>query len=224
MGTCMARCWPPPFLDPRSYQPVRSRYLPDQDTIQLELIDSQVTDVRSTQSSCSLSQFLARLCNKVDKEEELELTTPQHYRPRRSTMRSITLGSLVSLTEPESPITNSIDLEWEPEAGLGNCGQRSPTERESSTQLSASNTADTGSWVPRSACSTPNSLEWDFRASTLSLRGAEGEGGWQQQRHRQDAETEQLLYEIEQLAARALADTGHGLAPDATNQQDHTNR
>lgn len=29
-----------------------------------------------------------------------------------------------------------------------------------------------------------------------------------------DQETEQLLYEIEQLAARALADTGHGLQPN----------
>lgn len=76
----------------------------------------------------------------------------------------------------------------------------------------ASQTAESSSWVPRSSCSTPNSLEWDFRASTLSLRGAtdldEEDGtAWQHT----DMETEQLLYEIEQLAARALADTGHGL-------------
>lgn len=73
----------------------------------------------------------------------------------------------------------------------------------------ASQTAESNSWVPRSACSTPNSLEWDFRASTLSLRGQGEEEAWQTS----DQETEQLLYEIEQLAARALADTGHGLQP-----------
>lgn len=71
----------------------------------------------------------------------------------------------------------------------------------------ASHTAESGSWVPRSSCSTPNSLEWDFRASTLSLRGGNEDEAWQHT----DMETEQLLHEIEQLAARALADTGHGL-------------
>ncbi|KAK7024462.1 hypothetical protein SK128_027488, partial [Halocaridina rubra] len=112
-------------------------------------------------------------------------------------------SSLPSLTEPESPPTTSIDLEWEPEAGLVRMSRESLGDEE------ASHTAESSSWVPRSSCSTPNSLEWDFRASTLSLRGAAEDEAWQHN----DMETEQLLYEIEQLAARALADTGHGLQP-----------
>ncbi|XP_071543975.1 uncharacterized protein [Panulirus ornatus] len=112
-------------------------------------------------------------------------------------------GSLPSLTEPDSPPTASIDLEWEPEAGLGRVSRESLGEEE------ASQTADSSSWVPRSACSTPNSLEWDFRASTLSLRGGVEDETWQHT----DMETEQLIHEIEQLTARALADTGHGLQP-----------
>ncbi|XP_047497197.1 uncharacterized protein LOC125044539 isoform X2 [Penaeus chinensis] len=113
-------------------------------------------------------------------------------------------GSLPSLTEPESPPTTSLDLEWEPEAGLG-VGSRESLGDDREEE--ASHTAESGSWVPRSSCSTPNSLEWDFRASTLSLRGGNEDEAWQHT----DMETEQLLHEIEQLAARALADTGHGL-------------
>ncbi|KAK8744801.1 hypothetical protein OTU49_000621 [Cherax quadricarinatus] len=112
-------------------------------------------------------------------------------------------GSLPSLTEPDSPPTNSLDLEWEPEAGLARESRDSLGEEE------ASQTAESSSWVPRSCSSTPNSLEWDFRASTLSLRGGMDDETW----HHTDMETEQLLQEIEQLAARALADTGHGLQP-----------
>ncbi|XP_042210621.1 polycystic kidney disease protein 1-like 3 isoform X2 [Homarus americanus] len=112
-------------------------------------------------------------------------------------------GSLPSLTEPESPPTTSLDLEWEPEAGLARASRESLREEE------RSQTAESNSWVPRSSCSTPNSLEWDFRASTLSLRGGMEDETWQHT----DLETEQLLQEIEQLAARALADTGHGLQP-----------
>lgn len=114
-------------------------------------------------------------------------------------------GSLPSLAGGDSPPTNSLDLEWEPEAGLGRVSRESLGTGEEET----SQTAESSSWVPRSACSTPNSLEWDFRASTLSLRGQGEEETWQTS----DQETEQLLYEIEQLAARALADTGHGLQP-----------
>lgn len=114
-------------------------------------------------------------------------------------------GSLPSLAGGDSPPTNSLDLEWEPEAGLGRVSRESLGTGEEE----ASQTAESSSWVPRSACSTPNSLEWDFRASTLSLRGQGEEETWQTS----DQETEQLLYEIEQLAARALADTGHGLQP-----------
>lgn len=113
-------------------------------------------------------------------------------------------GSLPSLTEPDSPPTTSLDLEWEPEAGLG-VGNRESLGDDREEE--ASHTAESGSWVPRSSCSTPNSLEWDFRASTLSLRGGNEDEAWQHT----DMETEQLLHEIEQLAARALADTGHGL-------------
>ncbi|XP_069987436.1 uncharacterized protein [Penaeus vannamei] len=144
-------------------------------------------------------------------------------------------GSLPSLTEPDSPPTTSLDLEWEPEAGtrfrgggLALAGARFsgplPLHRSSFScvhglgvgnreslgddrEEEASHTAESGSWVPRSSCSTPNSLEWDFRASTLSLRGGNEDEAWQHT----DMETEQLLHEIEQLAARALADTGHGL-------------
>lgn len=115
-------------------------------------------------------------------------------------------GSLPSLAEVDSPPTASLDLEWEPEAGNG----RESRESLGTGEEEASQTAESNSWVPRSACSTPNSLEWDFRASTLSLRGQGEEEPWQTS----DQETEQLLYEIEQLAARALADTGHGLQPN----------
>ncbi|XP_069193416.1 merozoite surface protein CMZ-8-like isoform X2 [Procambarus clarkii] len=113
-------------------------------------------------------------------------------------------GSLPSLTEPDSPPTTSIDLEWEPEAGLARNSRDSLGGEEEASQ-----TAESSSWVQRSSSSTPNSLEWDFRASTLSLRGGLEDETW----HHTDMETEQLLQEIEQLAARALADTGHGLQP-----------
>ncbi|XP_066954578.1 uncharacterized protein [Macrobrachium rosenbergii] len=135
--------------------------------------------------------------------------------PVRRTSRLVTIGvtgkrwgirgtpgsSLPSLTEPDSPPTTSLDLEWEPEAGLVRMSRESLGEEE------GSHTAESNSWVARSSCSTPNSLEWDFRASTLSLRGGIEDDSWQHT----DMETEQLLHEIEQLAARALADTGHGL-------------
>ena len=49
----------------------------------------------------------------------------------------------------------------------------------------------------RSICSTPNSLEWDFKESTMSLQ-EEDEELWASN------ETEELLQEIEELAARAL--------------------
>ncbi|XP_064109175.1 uncharacterized protein LOC135217318 isoform X2 [Macrobrachium nipponense] len=134
---------------------------------------------------------------------------------RRTSSRLVTIGvtgkrwgirgtpgsSLPSLTEPDSPPTTSLDLEWEPEAGLVRMSRESLGEEE------GSHTAESNSWVARSSCSTPNSLEWDFRASTLSLRGGIEDDSWQHT----DMETEQLLHEIEQLAARALADTGHGL-------------
>lgn len=120
-------------------------------------------------------------------------------------------GSLPSLAEVDSPPTASLDLEWEPEAGLARDTGASRESLGTGGEEEASQTAESSSWVPRSACSTPNSLEWDFRASTLSLRGqGEEEEAWQMT---SDQETEQLLYEIEQLAARALADTGHGLQP-----------
>lgn len=150
-------------------------------------------------------------------EEEGRIYEASPLQARRTNGRVVTIGvtgkrwgirrtpgsSLPSLTEPDSPPTTSIDLEWEPEAGLVRMSQESLGEEE------ASHTGESTSWIPRSSCSTPNSLEWDFRASTLSLRGATENESWQHA----DMETEQLLHEIEQLAARALSDTGHGLQP-----------
>lgn len=110
------------------------------------------------------------------------------------------------VTKGAEQFTNSdISFNCAPFTGLGRVSRESLGTGEEE----ASQTAESSSWVPRSACSTPNSLEWDFRASTLSLRGQGEEETWQTS----DQETEQLLYEIEQLAARALADTGHGLQP-----------
>ncbi|KAK3884233.1 hypothetical protein Pcinc_011509 [Petrolisthes cinctipes] len=141
--------------------------------------------------------------------------------------RSGAIGSLPSLTEPDSPRTASLDLEWEPEAALA-AVHRERREKDTGAEgaaasgteeeaVSHSQTMESGnSWMPRSSsCSTPNSLEWDFRASTLSLRG-EDDMAW---RHT-DMETEQLLYEIEQLAARALADTGHVLNKTGSSVED----
>ena len=101
---------------------------------------------------------------------------------------------------------------------------------ETEDELSHDKTLESISWAaPRSLCSTPNSLEWDFKESTLSLQdrplvgsGPAGEnvglstgGGIQVPGAgippQMDLETEQLIQEIELLAARALSDTGHGL-------------
>ncbi|XP_042882916.1 uncharacterized protein LOC122259969 isoform X2 [Penaeus japonicus] len=324
MGACMTRCWPL-YPDPR-YQPVRSRYLRQDETVQLELIDTEEAQPRRTfsltsslsssdesvharrpvpcsdpgeggsprlendlplclsplpastallpgplqdsppprpparspsdhslssgappstllstdsRSSTPLLQLdspphspslvglspcqrqFYRLTSQA--EDEVELTPHLEQQDLNDTMANCDIkvvttsvggrrwgmrgdpGSLPSLTEPDSPPTTSLDLEWEPEAGLG-VGSRESlgADRE---EEEASHTAESGSWVPRSSCSTPNSLEWDFRASTLSLRGGSEGEAWQHT----DMETEQLLHEIEQLAARALADTGHGL-------------
>ncbi|XP_068202600.1 uncharacterized protein [Palaemon carinicauda] len=229
MGTCMSRCWPH-YPDPR-YIPVRSRYLRHEETVQ-----DQPGGLSSLKSR--LCQLLDRLRPKdddeidlvsnheqeeeeeEDEEEEGEDDDEEAYEDsrlpfRRSNSKVVTIGvtgkrwdirvtsgsSLPSLTEPDSPPTTSLDLEWEPEAGLVRMSRESLGEDE------GSHTAESNSWVPRSPCSTPNSLEWDFRASTLSLRGGTEDDSWQHA----DMETEQLLHEIEQLAARALADTGHGL-------------
>ncbi|XP_037783601.1 uncharacterized protein LOC119579783 [Penaeus monodon] len=220
MGACMTRCWPL-YPDPR-YQPVRSRYLRQDDTVQLELIDTEEAQPRRTFSlTTSIGALLARLRPKA--EDEVELTPHLEQQDNGADTMAICdnkvvtssvgwrhwgmrgdPGSLPSLTEPESPPTTSLDLEWEPEAGLG-VGSRESLGDDREEE--ASHTAESGSWVPRSSCSTPNSLEWDFRASTLSLRGGNEDEAWLHT----DMETEQLLHEIEQLAARALADTGHGL-------------
>ncbi|XP_045134397.1 uncharacterized protein LOC123517962 isoform X4 [Portunus trituberculatus] len=218
MGACIARCLPL-YSDPR-YQPVRSRYLIQDDVVQTE-------PSRASRLSARLGALFARLQPKAEDEVELtqrieqpQDTSPQHLTPAARSgsgyggaasvggerwWGSALPGSLPSLAGGDSPPTNSLDLEWEPEAGLGRVSRESLGTGEEE----ASQTAESSSWVPRSACSTPNSLEWDFRASTLSLRGQGDEETWQTS----DQETEQLLYEIEQLAARALADTGHGLQP-----------
>ncbi|KAK8744803.1 hypothetical protein OTU49_000621 [Cherax quadricarinatus] len=213
MGACIARCWPL-IADPR-YQPVRSRYLRHDETVQTQPRRSPLS------LSARFVALLARLRPKADDEVELtphleqqDTSDPPTIHPsvRVAPVSSEELrwwgvhgvpGSLPSLTEPDSPPTNSLDLEWEPEAGLARESRDSLGEEE------ASQTAESSSWVPRSCSSTPNSLEWDFRASTLSLRGGMDDETW----HHTDMETEQLLQEIEQLAARALADTGHGLQP-----------
>ncbi|XP_042210624.1 uncharacterized protein LOC121858326 isoform X5 [Homarus americanus] len=212
MGACIARCWPL-IADPR-YQPVRSRYLIHDETVQTQ--PSRLSSI-----STRLRALLARLRPKAEDEVELtphleqqDISDPPPTTTSRVTpvgggeqrwwgLHGAAAGSLPSLTEPESPPTTSLDLEWEPEAGLARASRESLREEE------RSQTAESNSWVPRSSCSTPNSLEWDFRASTLSLRGGMEDETWQHT----DLETEQLLQEIEQLAARALADTGHGLQP-----------
>ncbi|XP_076031848.1 uncharacterized protein LOC143019753 isoform X7 [Oratosquilla oratoria] len=173
-----------------------------------------------------------------------------------------------------SPQTASIDLEWEHEAEVQGYMKLNRGEDE---ENSVTQTLDSASFVPRSSCSTPNSLEWDFRESTLSFQqraassdlcengnagthpgraavaaaaasamAASGASGsrasnhssrersldfdfgdgldpimdyyssempeavtnddtWQEE---MDLETEQLIQEIERLAARALNDTG----------------
>ncbi|XP_066954580.1 uncharacterized protein [Macrobrachium rosenbergii] len=233
MGTCMSRCWPS-YPDHR-YIPVRSRYLRHEETVQLELIVTREDQPRRLSTLTSrLGHLLDRLRPKEDdeivlasnhdqeeeEEEEEDGEDQGAYEEsplpvRRTSSRLVTIGvtgkrwgirgtpgsSLPSLTEPDSPPTTSLDLEWEPEAGLVRMSRESLGEEE------GSHTAESNSWVARSSCSTPNSLEWDFRASTLSLRGGIEDDSWQHT----DMETEQLLHEIEQLAARALADTGHGL-------------
>ncbi|XP_045134396.1 uncharacterized protein LOC123517962 isoform X3 [Portunus trituberculatus] len=225
MGACIARCLPL-YSDPR-YQPVRSRYLIQDDVVQLEFLCQETEPSRASRLSARLGALFARLQPKAEDEVELtqrieqpQDTSPQHLTPAARSgsgyggaasvggerwWGSALPGSLPSLAGGDSPPTNSLDLEWEPEAGLGRVSRESLGTGEEE----ASQTAESSSWVPRSACSTPNSLEWDFRASTLSLRGQGDEETWQTS----DQETEQLLYEIEQLAARALADTGHGLQP-----------
>ncbi|XP_037783049.1 uncharacterized protein LOC119579355 [Penaeus monodon] len=67
MGACMTRCWPL-YPDPsydithNTYQPVRSRYLRQDDTVQLELIDTEEAQPRRTFSlTTSIGALLARL-------------------------------------------------------------------------------------------------------------------------------------------------------------------
>ena len=72
-------------------------------------------------------------------------------------------------------------------------------------------TMESCSAAPRSVCSTPNSLEWDFKESTLSLQDKSMVPPGAPVVSQVDLETEQLIQEIELLAARALSDTGHGL-------------
>ncbi|XP_045134395.1 uncharacterized protein LOC123517962 isoform X2 [Portunus trituberculatus] len=181
------------------------------------------TNTTTTSTTTAATSTLQEAEDEVELTQRIEQpqdTSPQHLTPAARSgsgyggaasvggerwWGSALPGSLPSLAGGDSPPTNSLDLEWEPEAGLGRVSRESLGTGEEE----ASQTAESSSWVPRSACSTPNSLEWDFRASTLSLRGQGDEETWQTS----DQETEQLLYEIEQLAARALADTGHGLQP-----------
>ncbi|XP_069193419.1 uncharacterized protein [Procambarus clarkii] len=214
MGACIARCWPL-IADPR-YHPVRGRYFIQDDTVQ----------ARQPRRLSSLTSRLGALISRLRPKAEDEVELTPHLEPQdasdpptvRPSSRVAPMnggeprwwginrvpGSLPSLTEPDSPPTTSIDLEWEPEAGLARNSRDSLGGEEEASQ-----TAESSSWVQRSSSSTPNSLEWDFRASTLSLRGGLEDETW----HHTDMETEQLLQEIEQLAARALADTGHGLQP-----------
>ncbi|KAF2359528.1 hypothetical protein FHG87_009717 [Trinorchestia longiramus] len=108
----------------------------------------------------------------------------------------------------ESPPTASMELEWDKEPGMSHYKPEKPLP-------SASNTVDSSlgglsSSRLRSLCSTPASLEWDFKGSTTSLQevplGADEEEAWGA------SDTEELLQEIEMLAARALQDD-EGLQP-----------
>ncbi|XP_071440307.1 uncharacterized protein [Hetaerina americana] len=120
------------------------------------------------------------------------------------------LEELQDVTSPSTP-HSSIDLEWEPEglmlpevpAGMAMSGEKDypmdhPMDHPMSTVCTSSQSA------PWSRVSSPNSLEWD------PCEEDHGVVGDSSVIYGEDAETEQLISEIEQLTSRALRETGTG--------------
>ncbi|XP_018014206.1 uncharacterized protein LOC108671220 isoform X2 [Hyalella azteca] len=107
------------------------------------------------------------------------------------------------LLEVQSQRTTSIELEWDQEPDMSQ--YKSTKALHTTSHTVDSSMGGLSSSRLRSLCSTPASLEWDFKESTTSLQAAplvtqEDEDLWGA------SETEELLQEIELLASRALRD------------------
>ncbi|XP_046392629.1 uncharacterized protein LOC124160696 isoform X2 [Ischnura elegans] len=114
------------------------------------------------------------------------------------------LEELQDVTSPSTP-HSSIDLEWEPEGLiLPEVPARLATIEDKELDYPVSAVCTSSQSAPWSRMSSPNSLEWD------PCEEDGGVVGDSSVIYGEDAETEQLISEIEQLTSRALRETGSG--------------
>ncbi|XP_067010886.2 uncharacterized protein [Anabrus simplex] len=193
----------------RVYRSQRTMYNRGQDNVEFDFL---VDDVKS-----SISFLLSLRQKKVTQEVVLELTDDSWSRPESSTRlpktsqngerevdtylepldaRSLLTArtaagrerSVASSTPP-----SSLELEWEHEDFV---------PRSVPPPIATLPEEDDESTAGWSRLSTPDSLEWDpVEAPLASDSGGDNRGEL-------DAETEQLLCEIERLTSRALRETG----------------
>ncbi|XP_049858537.1 uncharacterized protein LOC126351169 isoform X1 [Schistocerca gregaria] len=230
MGTCFGKC-PSTESSKRAYQTERSKYSKAEGNVEFDfLVDERKDHREEAKWPHCISCLLPLRRKKVSKQVILELTddtwtrADEYQRSEESgrtsgvrtgpnaqaqplDARSLLMHKSVhqmatrdrSITSSTPP--SSLDLEWEHEGVLPiHAMHYAGVPEEDVCDSSATNGKNGASSTGWSRISTPDSLEWDpVEAPLAAMSEAQAE---------LDAETEQLLTEIERLTSRALRETG----------------